>query len=76
MTRQTFPPRRDHLTPLGEALRRRFPIRITVEPWLSASCLYPTHWRITLRLFGLVRAELNRPFRSPAVDPWWTRAKP
>jgi hypothetical protein len=67
-----FPPPRP-LTPFGEALRRRFPIRVHLDPWVSASCLYPTHWRFTLRLCGVVQIEVNRPFRRLGVDPWWSR---
>jgi hypothetical protein len=49
------------------------PVRVHVDPWVSASCLYPTHWRITLRLFWVLQIEINRPFRRLGVDPWWIR---
>lgn len=71
-----FPPPNPHLTTAGEWLRWRFPVKMHVDPWVSASCLYPTHWRLTWRLFGLLHVELNRPFRRLNVDPWWTRTKP
>jgi hypothetical protein len=68
-----FPPANPNLTTVGEWLRYRFPVRVHVDPWVSASALYPTHWRITLRLFWVLQIEINRPFRRLGVDPWWIR---
>ena len=70
-----FPPPNPNLTTVGQGLRQWFPVKLHIDPWVSASCLYPTHWRFTLRLFGLVQFEVNRPFKRLGVDPWWMKAR-
>lgn len=69
-----FPPPNPNLTPVGRWLRQNFPVKLHVDQWVSASCLYPTHWRITLRLFWLLHVEVNRPFKRLDVDPWWKKS--
>ena len=69
-----FPPQNRPVTEFGKKLQKRFPIKVYAEEGVSASCLYPTHWRIFLRVFGFLIFEYTRPFKSMRVDPWWVEA--
>lgn len=68
-----FPPRNRPLTDVGAWLRKRFPIRAYVQMGCSPSTLYPSHWTFSVFLFGLFALTFTRPFKSPAVDPWWAK---